>query len=187
MAEETDQARRDAALLIAVAGGDRDAFELLYRHYAPWLTLKLRHRCSDTALVDDVVQETFLSVWRTADGFRPQEGADVSGWLWRICSRRLADAVRGNSARRRLTHLLLGLRGDDERRDSAEDEVLTGLAHGDLGTALEKLPPELRDVLTATVLDGLTTREASARLDIPEGTVKTRALRARRRLTEELA
>jgi len=70
---------------------------------------------------------------------------------------------------------------------SAEDEVLVGVEHGDLGQALGRLSPEPRAVVQATVLDGLTTKEAATLLGIPQGTVKTRAARARRELREALA
>ncbi|MER5829178.1 sigma factor-like helix-turn-helix DNA-binding protein, partial [Streptomyces mirabilis] len=70
---------------------------------------------------------------------------------------------------------------------SAEERVLAGVEHGDLAGALIRLSPELRAVLQATVIDGLTTREAAVLLGIPPGTVKTRALRARKQLREELA
>jgi len=53
--------------------------------------------------------------------------------------------------------------------------------------ALNRLAPELQAVLQATVLDGLSTREAAMLLGIPAGTVKTRARRARARLRQELA
>ena len=53
--------------------------------------------------------------------------------------------------------------------------------------ALNRLAPELQAVLQATVLDGLSTREAAMLLGIPPGTVKTRARRARARLRQELA
>ena len=63
---------------------------------------------------------------------------------------------------------------------SAEELVLAGTEHGDLAGALRSLSPELRAVVQATVLDGLTTREAAQLLNIPAGTVKTRMMRARR-------
>jgi len=66
------------------------------------------------------------------------------------------------------------------------EEVLLGVEHGDLGAALNRLAPELRLVMQATVLDGLTTREAAALLGIPQGTVKTRLMRARLELREAL-
>jgi len=132
--------------------------------------------------VDDVVQETFLAIWRGTARYR--EDGDVAGWLWRIGARRLVDALRGDGARGRLRKTLARLRHRNEA--SAEERVLAGVEHGDLAGALTRLSPELRAVLQATVVDGLTTKEAAVLLGIPPGTVKTRALRARKRLREEL-
>jgi RNA polymerase sigma-70 factor (ECF subfamily) len=175
----------DAELLVSIGAGDRSAFEAFYRRHASWLTLRLRYRCADSSLVDDVVQETFLAIWSGAARFRDQPSADVAGWLWRIGSRRLIDALRAHGARQRLARMLTLGRWREE--PSAEHELLLGIEHGDLGGALARLSPELRAVLQATVLDGLTTREAAVLLEIPVGTVKTRAMRARRQLREELA
>jgi RNA polymerase sigma-70 factor (ECF subfamily) len=177
------ETRSDGELLRAAADGDRRAFEELYRRYAPWLTARLRGRCADPGVVDDVVQETFLAVWRGTA--RYHEDGDVAGWIWRVGARRLVDALRGDGARGRLRQTLARLRHRHEA--SAEERVLAGVEHGDLAGALTRLSPELRAVLQATVIDGLSTREAAVLLGIPPGTVKTRALRARRRLREELA
>ncbi|MCK9875470.1 RNA polymerase sigma factor [Frankia sp. Ag45/Mut15] len=177
----------DAALLCAVADGDRGAFEVLYRRYAPWLAARLQARCADQTLVDDVVQETFLAVWRGSAGrFQADTpDGDAAGWLWRIGSRRLIDAIRGHGARQRLATALGRLRSRDE--PSAEDTILLRIEHGDIADPLRRLSPELRAVLQATVLDGLSTRDAAVLLGIPAGTVKTRAMRARRQLRQELA
>ncbi|MFE7117579.1 RNA polymerase sigma factor [Streptomyces sp. NPDC057654] len=180
--------RGDRVLLRAIEEGDGQAFELLYRRYEPWLVARLSYRCPDPALVDDVVQETFLAVWRGTARFREAPAPDDSaaGWLWRIGMRRLIDAQRGHGARERLAGLISRLR-QSAAHPSAEDEALAGLGHGDLADALARLPVELRDVLQVTVVDGLSTTEAAKALKIPAGTVKTRAMRARRRLREELA
>ncbi|WP_030848925.1 RNA polymerase sigma factor [Streptomyces sp. NRRL S-475] len=178
--------RSDGELLRAIAAdADRRAFEELYRRYAPWLRARLRGRCADLGVVDDVVQETFLAVWRGKARYREEAGADAAGWLWRIGSRRLVDALRGDGARGRLRQALARLRHREEV--SAEERVLAGVEHGDLAGALVRLSPELRAVLQATVVDGLTTREAAVLLGIPPGTVKTRAMRARKQLREALA
>ncbi|MGW2821580.1 RNA polymerase sigma factor [Streptomyces sp. NPDC001443] len=178
------ETRSDGELLRAVAAdADRRAFEELYRRFAPWLSARLRSRCADAGIVDDVVQETFLAVWRGTARYR--EDGDVAGWLWRIGSRRLVDVLRGDGARGRLRQALARLRHRDEA--SAEERVLAGVEHGNLAGALLRLSPELRAVLQATVVDGLTTREAAVLLGIPPGTVKTRALRARKQLREALA
>lgn len=77
MSETNRGSPSDAELLRAVEDGDRGAFEELYRRYAPWLVLRLRGRCADPALVDDVVQEAFLDVWRGAA--RYHRDGDVAG------------------------------------------------------------------------------------------------------------
>jgi len=65
--------------------------------------------------------------------------------------------------------------------------VLAGVEYGDLAGALNRLSPELRAVVQATILDDLTTKEAARLLGIPAGTVKTRMMRAKAQLREELA
>ncbi|MFF2851961.1 RNA polymerase sigma factor [Streptomyces sp. NPDC058001] len=170
--------------MAAIAEGDRRAFEVLYRRYAPWLVARMRYRCADPAQLDDVVQEAFLSVWRNCAEGRQPEVDDVAGWLWRIASRRLVDIARKDSARSRIQLALHRLRIRLE--PSAEEQVLTGVEFGDMQGALAGLPPDLRDVLQATVLDGLSTGEAAERLRIPPGTVKTRAMRARQRLRRDV-
>ncbi|MGZ8582766.1 MAG: RNA polymerase sigma factor [Actinomycetota bacterium] len=172
----TVRANGDDALLRAVAQGDRAALEALYRRHAPWLFARLRRRCADPGLVEEVVQDTFVAVWRGAGRYRGT--GEVPAWIWGIGIRRLIDRLRKMSPVPRAA--------DDALVVSAEDEVLLGVEHGDLGAALGRLSPELRSVVQATVLDGLTTKEAATLLGIPQGTVKTRAARARRELREAL-
>lgn len=170
----------DAALLRAVAAGDQAALARLYDRHAGWLQLRLTRRCPDPETVREVLQDTFVTVWRSAAAHR---GGEAGGWLWTIAARRLVDALRVRERAERYTPV------PAPPAPSAEDRVLDGLhglEYGDVGTALRRLGPELRDVLRATVVDGLTTREAATLLGVPEGTVKSRALRARRELRAAL-
>lgn len=169
--------RSDAELLSAIADGDRVAFQELYRRHSPWLTLRLTRRCAMPDVVDQAVQDTFLAVWRKPKAY--QGSGEVAAWLWGIGVRRLIDQLR--RTRKALPPV------QEELVVSAEDRVLEGTEHGDLAGALQRLSPELRAVVQATVLDGLTTREASRLLGIPTGTVKTRMSRARTQLREALA
>ncbi|MFJ4519681.1 RNA polymerase sigma factor [Streptomyces sp. NPDC088810] len=185
--ETDDVGGADAALLRAVAQGDAGAMAALYDRHAGWLHARLTRRCADPELVREVLQDTFVTVWRSAAGHRGQE---AGGWLWTIAARRLVDA-------RRVQERVVGVAGplpepgaagryEPAAAPSAEDRVLAGLEYGDVGTALDRISPELRDVLRATVVDGLSTREAARLLGIPEGTVKSRARRARAELREAL-
>ena len=53
----------DGDLLSAVADGSTAALESLYRRHASWLTVRLSRRCADPAIVDEVLQDTFVAVW----------------------------------------------------------------------------------------------------------------------------
>jgi RNA polymerase sigma-70 factor (ECF subfamily) len=69
---------------------------------------------------------------------------------------------------------------------SAEEELLLGVEYGDVGWALRTLPPELRSTVQATVIDGLTTKEAAKLLGLPQGTVKSRLRVAKVQLRDRL-
>jgi len=172
-------------LLRRVAKGDLAAFDELYRGTAPAVAVRLRRRCSDDGIVAEVLQDTYLTVWRAAGSFadlRPRDGG-AAGWLWTIAARRLVDARRRQA--RRLESAAEEL--PTASAPAAEDEALAGTVGGDLGVALARLAPELRAVLQALVLDGLSVRETSVLLDLPEGTVKSRARRARNAMREALS
>ncbi len=170
----------DRELVALVADGSTAALETLYRRHAAWLSIRLTRRCADPGVVDEVLQDTFVAVWKGAGRYGGT--GEPAAWLWGIAVRRLVDALRRRPpAAYPVEDRDLGV------VESAEDRVLLGVEHGDLAGALQRLSPELRAVLQATILDGLTTREASKLLGVPAGTVKTRMMRARRALREELA
>ena len=152
----------DAALLTAIAQGDRNALSELYRRHAPWLQARLRRRCADDDLVAEALQETFVAAWRGAGRWRGD--GEAAAWLWGIAVRRLVDLIAHRPRHRPLSA------APDPLVASAEEQVLLGAEYGDLTTALNRLSPELHAVVQATVLDGLTTREAARLLRIPQGT-----------------
>lgn len=171
-------------LVRLVARGDRAAFEELYRRTSPWLAVRLRRRCADEQIVAEVMQETYLAVWRAAGAFAGAAvGGTAVGWLWTIAARRLVDAFRRRAHHAEPPPAAALL----PPAPAAEDEVLAATVGGDVGDALRRLAPELRQVLQAMVLDGLSVRETAVLLGLPEGTVKTRARRARIAMRKALA
>lgn len=170
----------DRALLRAVADGDAGALRKLHERHAPWLSIRLLRRCNDPELVAEVLQDTFVAAWKGAGKFRAD--GDVGAWLWGIGIRRLISSLRKRPAS-----------ADVELSDghvgaapSVEETVLLAVEYGDLGMAMQSLSPEFRAVIQATVLDGLSTKEAAKLLGVPTGTVKSRALRARKQMREAL-
>lgn len=169
----------DADLVHAVVAGDRGALRALFLRHEPWLATRLARRCADPTLVDTAIQETFLTVWRKPTGWRGE--GEVAAWLWGIAVRSLLQQLRPRAS---VVDRLRGLRSPQVV--SPEDEVLARVEHSDVGLAFARLSPELQAVVQATVLDGLTTREAAALLGIPSGTVKSRMSRARTELREAM-
>lgn len=173
--------RSDQDLLAAVADGDRGALRELHDRHAVWVSARLRRRCADRDVVDEAVQDTFVAVWKGAG--RWDGRGEPAAWIWGIAIRRLIGVLRmrGRWSRAEAAATV------PEIMVAAEDHVLVGVQHGDLAGALRDLSPELRAVVQATVLDGLTSREAGYLLGIPPGTVKTRMMRARIQLRGALA
>jgi RNA polymerase sigma factor (sigma-70 family) len=174
----------EGELVRRVARGDRRAFDEFYRRTVPWLEARLRRRCADADVVADVLQETYLVVWRAAGSFAGAEANGTAvGWLWTIAARRLVDAFRRRARQQQAPHVpTVG-----HTAAAAEDEVMDARIGQELEQALLALSPEVRQVLRTTVLDGFSTREASILLGLPENTVKSRIRRARVALREALS
>lgn len=176
------QVTSDAELLALVAGRDEAALRELVERHSAWLTLRLRRRTGNEELVGEALQETFLAVWKQPRSFRGD--GDVGAWLWGIAIRQLITRLRMKAAPTPVSDDVLAARSDTVV--SAEDQLLVAIEHGSVGAALKTLSPELVQVLQATVIDGLSTKEAAQLLGIPLGTVKSRARIAKSRLREQL-
>ncbi len=170
----------DSELVRAVADGDTGALRTLYDRHAPWLSVRLTRRCNDRGMVAEVLQDTFVAVWQGAGSYRGD--GEVGAWLWGVAVRRLLSRLRRRGIHAEV--LVAETRGGWE--PPTEDQVLLGVEYGDLGAALARLSPEMRAVVQATILDGLTAREAALLLGIPRNTVKTRLHRAKAQLRREL-
>jgi RNA polymerase sigma-70 factor, ECF subfamily len=182
-AKDMDEEPGDTTLLRAVAAREEAALKELFDRHAPWLSLRVWRRCNDAEIVDDVISDTFVAVWNGAGSFRGD--GEVAAWMWGIASRRLVSRMRGRLVPEPWAD------EDLERRfeplASAEEQVLLNVEHGDVGVALRSLSPELRAVVQATILDGLSTREAARLLGLPHGTLKGRLRKAKRQMRESLA
>ena len=168
----------DETLLLAVAERDMGAFRTLYERHAGWLAIRLSRRCNDRDLVADAVQDTFVAVWQKPRGFRGD--GDVAAWLWGIAIRRLVSRLRAGRG-------VAAVCGYPGAAPAAEEQVLLSVEYGDIGQALARLSPEMRAVIQAVVLDGLSAREAAHLLQVPVSSVKTRLYRAKAHLRAVLA
>jgi RNA polymerase sigma-70 factor, ECF subfamily len=172
----------DYALVQAVAEGDGDALGELYDRFSPLLLALGRRILGDAEEAEDVVQETFVHLWRRATRYDPQKSS-VSTFLVLVTRSRAIDRLRTRQVIDRTLGQVglepsatLDTSGDGvsrvlnlERRERVRQELAT-------------LPDEQRQVLDLAFFDGLTQREIAERTGIPLGTVKTRTLLAMRKL-----
>jgi RNA polymerase sigma-70 factor (ECF subfamily) len=165
----------DDALIAAVGRRDDTALRELFSRHAPWLAARLRG-VLPAAEVEDVLQETFLAIWRGAAGYRPQGSA--GGWLWGIARRQAALWLR----RRGPAELLLpALLAADGRH--AGDPAEAALSRAELARAVSALGPEggpAREIWRLMYVEDRSVAEVAELMGVPAGTVKSRAHRARR-------
>jgi RNA polymerase sigma factor (sigma-70 family) len=172
--------RTDAALLRAIGERDMEAMRELYSRHATWLAVRLGRRCNDADLVADAVGDTFVAIWQRPSGFRGD--GEVAAWIWGIAIRRLISHLR-----RHRDIIVAAEPATSPAVPGAEEQVLLSVEYGRLGSALDQLSPQMRSVIQAVLLDGLTTKEAAKLLRLPQATVKTRLARAKVRLRTVLA
>jgi len=173
----------DHALLSRIATGDEGALQQLFVRYRPPLRRFLWYQLNrDLAQVEDVLQETFVSVWRAAHTIRA--GNSVMAWIFQIAHRHALNVHR--RARSRMEGHAASLDLDDEcdiPTNSPEDDILTRL---DLHTAIQNLSDKHREVLYLICLQGFTNDEVAEILAVPAGTVRSRLSNARRALHQIL-
>lgn len=158
-------------------GGDREAFDRLVEMHLAQVWRVVWRIVRDEADAEDVVQEVFLSAWRSLASFRGD--AKLSTWLHRIAvTRALNHVTRAEQKLRQASHSM----EDPEGRSDAPSplRVLEGreLARR-LRECLEKIPAGWRAVLALREGEGLAYDEISRALDIALGTVRSRLARAR--------
>lgn len=165
----------DALLMQEAAGGSLDAFSaLIRRHQDPLVNFFRRMGVRNDA--EDLVQETFVRLYRTRQRYRPS--AKFTTYLYVIARHVLADHGRRWFRRERLREGLV--------REVEVAGVWAPRAGGrlDVEEALARLSPKLRSVVVLNVYQGLKQEEIAEVLGIPRGTVKSRMSLALRALKE---
>jgi RNA polymerase sigma-70 factor (ECF subfamily) len=130
------EAMDDDELIANLAGGDDTALRELFTRHAPWLATRLRGMVPPSD-VEDVLQETFLAVWKNARTYRPQ--GQAGGWLWVIARRQAALLLRRRGP-------AAGPLVDAARADGAPDPAEAALARVDLEGAASALGGPEREV-----------------------------------------
>jgi RNA polymerase sigma-70 factor, ECF subfamily len=163
----------DEELMELVDGGDTRAFEVIFdRHSGPGYSLALR-MCGRRALAEDIVQEAFLSLWRSGSGYDRARGS-VRSWVLSAVHNRAVDALRRTGAKAGRDVSDEGIAERLPGRDSTEAEVERREDTRRVRSALDELPADQRQVIELAYFGGLSHSQIAEMLDLPPGTVKGR-------------
>lgn len=171
----------DAHLILRILGGDAEGAALLIERYGSALKRVLLRAGAPAADVDDLLQETWIRVIRSASRYDPLQ--PFPAWLFAIAMNRF----RTRAAR---------TRSESEKREPLGEIATPDSTHGAVEAAeraarvralVASLPPHLADAVLLRYFEELSEKEVAAAMGVPVGTVKSRlhAAVARLRLTAE--
>lgn len=172
---QTVEELSDEHLIDAIAHGTIWALELLYQRYHQMLYGLAYRMVADHHMAEDLLQETFVSVWRHAGSFSSTSGS-ARTWLFSIVHNRAIDYLRSLQRRAALSKMTL----DDVEQDSrvaspdAWDETWRNVQGVHVRAALTRLPKEQSLVIELAYFQGWTHTEIAEGCQIPLGTVKAR-------------
>jgi len=167
----------EATLRRRLMARDEQALVELIEQASPWLLGLTTSMLSDQEEAEEVVLEVFATAWDRVGALGDEHDA-LLPWLFRIARNRAIDRLR----RRRRWRLKVAraeaygeLPADRVRAPEVDEAAQPGWhVHQSVHAALERLPPEQREVVRLAYFQGLTHSEIAQRLGIPMGTVKTR-------------
>jgi RNA polymerase sigma-70 factor, ECF subfamily len=167
------RALADEELMRRVYEGDARAFEVVFdRHAGPAFSLAYR-MCGRRALAEEIVQEAFMSLWRSTARYDRTRGS-VRSWVLRVVHNRAIDTFRRELSSARHHVLDDGITDALPSRERTEDEVERRSDARLVRRALDGLPPDQRQVIELAYFGGFSQAQIAEALGLPAGTVKGR-------------
>ncbi|MBC8146152.1 MAG: sigma-70 family RNA polymerase sigma factor [bacterium] len=182
MKTQTDSGR-DQLLVERLRRGDRSAVGELYDRYSTMLFGLIHRIVRIDAIAEDVLQETFLKIWRSFDSFDESKGS-LTTWLINVARSVSIDKVRSKAFRNSAKNQSL-----DNSVSLVDRQANTSIASDGIGIdgLLRQLRPEQQQIIDLIYYQGYTHDEAAQELSMPLGTVKTRLRAAIMQLRKDMA
>ena len=163
----------DEELMDLVAGGDPRAFEAVYdRHGGAAFSLAYR-MVGDRTAAEDVVQEAFLSIWRSRVRYQRDRGS-VRTWVLGIVHHRGIDGLRRNDVHQRRRASAEGIEEWKEAPERTDAQAIQQDEAKTVRDALRTLPEQQGRVIQLAYFGGFTHTQIAEMLELPVGTVKGR-------------
>lgn len=156
-----------------VHGGDARAFEVVFDRHADAAFSLAYRMCGQHAMAEDVVQEAFLSIWRSGARYDRARGS-VRTWILGVVRHRAIDGFRGNVVRSGRDVYDNSIAERMVAPEQTEREVERRSEAEQVRSALGELPVDQRRVIELAYFGGFSHREIAEMLELPSGTVKGR-------------
>lgn len=179
-----ESAEVDVRLVRELAGGESAALDDLIRRNEPWVRGLVLARCRRPDLVDDVVQQVWLSAWRRADTLK--DPRRWRSWLYTLTCRAAIDAVRADTRRRNLLNRLFHGRGDEPAVPASRAAELSE-DHQRALRAVRALSDPYRSAFVLRHLSDFSYKQIAEAMGVPDNSVGSLLMRARGLLADALA
>lgn len=179
------QSPSDAALVKQMTAGDEGALSVVYDRYSAMLFGMLMRVLNNKQTAEEVLQDIFLQLWRSADKFDPARGS-LPAWLLVIGRNRAISRLRGRPSLEVLEETEGLYANTLASTANIEDEASRMELMETLKAALAQLPAEQRQAVELAYFEGMTQTEIATKTGSPLGTVKTRMRSAMQVLKKRL-
>lgn len=172
MIKEADSQQHWAELIQKVAeNSDTAAYTLLFEHFAPRIKSFAQSKYASDAEADELTQEVMLKVWNKAVGYKPEKAA-VSTWIYTIARNSRIDMLRRQQ--KQMNDVCADdVWLEDENADPFAEMQLKR-SQQNIRQSLDTLPPDQKQIIQKTYMEGKSHMEVAKELNLPLGTVKGR-------------
>ena len=155
---------------------DKNVFDIWHKDYRFVLLLKAKKIIGDSHAAEDIVQNTFISAWKSIDNFDYK--CKPLPWLESILKRRAIDYLRKNFGSKGIKkHVSIENKEPSYYQNNIDADI-----PGNLQVAIDNLQKDIRKTFLMIALDGNTHQEIANKLNVPIGTVLSRVSRAKSRI-----
>jgi RNA polymerase sigma-70 factor (ECF subfamily) len=183
--QDGDKPAADRSLIQRLRAGDRGAFAEVYDRYSRGIYGLVLRIVRDSALAEDLLQEIFLKLWKSADTL-DDAATSLGPWLIAVARNHVLDYLKSRQNRSSMQSVQLDFNEISEHLSLSEPDFVFEERARLLRKALDRLEARERRILELAYFEGLTQTEMAAVLNMPLGTVKTCVRLAIRNLKKHL-
>ncbi|MDR6193316.1 RNA polymerase sigma-70 factor [Siphonobacter sp. SORGH_AS_0500] len=171
----------DFTLVTRVSNGDERAFRILFHRYRNKLFRFSLRYVKSTAAAEDILQDTFLKIWEQRQSLQPE--LNFEAYLFRISRNQIFNEFKKSAYHAAFEQFVSQNAAEHQQTES---EVVSNDYQEILQSALERLPPQRRQIFQLSRMEGLSHEEIAQQLNISKNTIKVQINKALKSIRQSL-